>query len=325
MHNEMDPNTAEKLEQKALEPEAVEIDLPVSIGGIYGSCPFCPAKGVYHCNLVYPGNIYYDLVPAFAYKLPPSSETHDWPTSDPGETIQALGYHQPICTGFYYTVQYGDTLWALSLRFGVRIQALMKANPHLYDPNLIYAGQILCIPFPPAPRTCRGFHYTIRSGDSLYTLALHYGISLSTLIRANPQIMDPNIIYPGQIICVPRVKPHKPCKGFLYTARPGDTIHKIARRFGIPPADILRANPQMSEYDRIYPGQVICIPEGHKGHLYTIQRGDKLFDIAHNNEVSLAELVKANPEITAPQPFFVGQVIYIPEKSEEKNVMTEEK
>lgn len=45
-----------------------------------------------------------------------------------------------------------------------------------------------------------------------------------------------------------------------YTVQRGDTLSGIARRFGVSLADLLRANPQIDDPDRISPGQVINIP-----------------------------------------------------------------
>ncbi|MBE3582720.1 MAG: LysM peptidoglycan-binding domain-containing protein [Limnochordaceae bacterium] len=51
-----------------------------------------------------------------------------------------------------YVVQPGDTLWAISRRFGVNIDAMVRLN-HLTNPNLIYPGQVLLIPSPVPPAT----------------------------------------------------------------------------------------------------------------------------------------------------------------------------
>ena len=57
--------------------------------------------------------------------------------------------------------------------------------------------------FPPPPRVCKGFIYTVESGDTLFLISRRFSISLDSLIQANPQIKDPNVISPGQRICVP--------------------------------------------------------------------------------------------------------------------------
>lgn len=60
---------------------------------------------------------------------------------------------------------------------------------------------------PPPPPVCNGFYYTVQPGDSLFSIAQRFGVSLQALIAANPQITNPNLIFPGQIICVPTGRP----------------------------------------------------------------------------------------------------------------------
>ena len=47
------------------------------------------------------------------------------------------------------------------------------------------------------------FAYTVRPGDTMFNIARRFGVSLDALIKANPQIPNPNQIRPGQIVCVP--------------------------------------------------------------------------------------------------------------------------
>jgi len=45
--------------------------------------------------------------------------------------------------------------------------------------------------------------HTVRKGDTLWGIAKQYGVELTALIRANPQIKNPNLIYPGEAVNVP--------------------------------------------------------------------------------------------------------------------------
>jgi nucleoid-associated protein YgaU len=55
-----------------------------------------------------------------------------------------------------YHIRRGDTLWALSRRFGVSIQDIVRANPNkIHNPNLIYAGDTIIIPSPATARAAR--------------------------------------------------------------------------------------------------------------------------------------------------------------------------
>ena len=43
----------------------------------------------------------------------------------------------------------------------------------------------------------------MKNGDTLWGLAQSYGVSLTEIIRANPQIKNPNLIYPGNQVIIP--------------------------------------------------------------------------------------------------------------------------
>lgn len=45
--------------------------------------------------------------------------------------------------------------------------------------------------------------YTVKKGDTLWGIAKRYGVTLSALISANPQIKNPNLIYPGNQVNIP--------------------------------------------------------------------------------------------------------------------------
>lgn len=97
--------------------------------------------------------------------------------------------------GRTYVVQWGDTLAKISRRFGVNYSALLAANPQLWNPSLIYAGQVIYLPATPT-------YHTVRYGDTLRRIAGYYGTSVASLQALNPGIWNPNLIYPGQVIRV---------------------------------------------------------------------------------------------------------------------------
>lgn len=57
--------------------------------------------------------------------------------------------------------------------------------------------------FPSSPGNCQGQLYSVQAGDTLYKIANRYGITLQHLREANPQIVNPNLIFVGQEICIP--------------------------------------------------------------------------------------------------------------------------
>ena len=170
------------------------------------------------------------------------------------------GVQQPQCPqGFLYTVQPGDTMFLIAQRFGVSLNALIAANPQVPDPNVIFPGQVLCVPTglpTPTPPCQLGFLYTVQPGDTMFLIAQRFGVSLNSLIAANPQVPNPNLIFPGQVLCVPTGCP----TGTLYTVQPGDTMFLIAQRFGVSLNALIAANPQVPNPNLIFPGQVLCVP-----------------------------------------------------------------
>lgn len=109
----------------------------------------------------------------------------------------------------YITVQWGDTLSGLAAYCGTTVSAIRAANPGLGW--WVYAGQVLYIPtgytyypdYPAVYPTTTGGYYTVRRGDTLGNIAAAYGVSLGSMISANPQIWNPSLIYPGQVINIP--------------------------------------------------------------------------------------------------------------------------
>lgn len=49
---------------------------------------------------------------------------------------------------------------------------------------------------------CNGMMYTVKSGDTLYSISLKYGVSLALLLRVNPYV-DVYNLQPGETICIP--------------------------------------------------------------------------------------------------------------------------
>lgn len=105
-----------------------------------------------------------------------------------------------------YVVKSGDTLGAIASRNNTTVQAIMAANPQIANPNAISVGQKITlpgnggggIPSPAAPSS-----YTVRSGDTLGAIANRNGTTVDEIMRANPQIKNPNQISPGQQINLP--------------------------------------------------------------------------------------------------------------------------
>src|SRR5690554_5590600 len=158
---------------------------------------------------------------------------------------------------FEYTVRAGDTFFSLAQRFNTTVEAIQRANPGV-DPDRLQIGQVICIPGAP-PRCPSGtFEYTIRAGDTFFSLAQRFNTTVEAIQRANPGV-DPDRLQIGQVICIPGAPPRCPSGTFEYTIRAGDTFFSLAQRFNTTVEAIQRANPNVDP-DRLQIGQVICIP-----------------------------------------------------------------
>jgi spore coat assembly protein SafA len=103
--------------------------------------------------------------------------------------------------------------------------------------------------------------YVVQPGDTLSTIARRFRVSLPVLLAVNPEIADPDLIFPGQVVRIPLLPPGRPPVGrCLYVVQPGDTLSEIARRFGVDLTTLINANPQIANPDLIFPGQIIFVP-----------------------------------------------------------------
>jgi LysM repeat protein len=103
-----------------------------------------------------------------------------------------------------HIVQRGETLYSIARRYGVNMWAIARAN-RITNPNRIYAGQRLVIPTGQAGGgwyAGTGAVHVVRRGETLYRIALNYGVSMWAIIRAN-NIANPNRIYAGQRLVIP--------------------------------------------------------------------------------------------------------------------------
>ena len=73
------------------------------------------------------------------------------------------------------------------------MDALLKVNPQVGNPNLIYAGQVINLPVGSST-------YVVQWGDTLKIIATRFGTSVESLLALNPQITNANLIYVGQVI-----------------------------------------------------------------------------------------------------------------------------
>jgi LysM repeat protein len=192
-----------------------------------------------------------------------------------------------------YTVQRGDNLFRIALRFGISTVSLAEAN-NITDPTRIFAGQVLNIPnFAPEGETVENpliagspITITIAPGENLRQIAERHGMTLEQIMQIN-QITNPDVIYRGQELTVWETSPSStplevpestvsveaPIESPVvavtapdaepetttYTVQRGDHLNRIAQLFGVPWSTIAAMNG-ISNPNQIYAGQELIIP-----------------------------------------------------------------
>ncbi len=102
--------------------------------------------------------------------------------------------------GIYYVVEPGENLFRIGLKFGTTAQAIAAAN-NIPDPRQVQAGTMLLIPVP-APGG--GYGYYVRRGDTVYSIARRFGMTVEELVSLN-NIGPDFTIHPGTVLkVVPR-------------------------------------------------------------------------------------------------------------------------
>ena len=85
--------------------------------------------------------------------------------------------------------------------------------------------------------------HTVAAGDTMWKLAVRYEVGTSEIIQANPQVSDPNLIYPGQVLAIPEVD----AKVLQYEAEVIRLVNDIRQQNGLSP---LTANWELSRVAR---------------------------------------------------------------------------
>ncbi len=139
---------------------------------------------------------------------------------------------------------------------------------------------VIIIPKPPEQRplpehppnqsefTTQGKENEVRvsEGDSLWKLAKRHlgdGMQWTQLLAANPQLKDPNVIHAGDWIQLPQSKLSTTTSRSQVRVKKGDSLWKLAQTIlgsGFAWSCFAQANPEISNANLIYSGQVLTVP-----------------------------------------------------------------
>ncbi len=191
-------------------------------------------------------------------------------------------------------------MWSIAKKLGVTVDEL-KAQNNLANNNLSI-GQVLIIP---GTTEMSGDYYIVQSGNSLYSIARKYGMTVDELKTLNN--LTSNLLSIGQRLRV-RGTADIPDSQNTYVVKSGDSLYSISRKYGVSVDDIKRANQLTSNLLSI--GQVLVIPSNETENIYVVQRGDSLYSIAREYGTTVDALKRAN-NLTS-NLLNIGQRLIIP-------------
>ncbi len=273
---------------------------------------------------------------AFSGKQPVINNKNDYNYSNSGNADSSNGY---------YTVQSGDTLSGIALKFSTTSSKLAQLNS-ISNPNLIYIGQRLLVNQSSNSNSSSSGQssstttntetssasYTVKSGDTLSGIASQYNTTVNQIVSLN-QLSNPNLIYVGQVLKLKNSQTTNSSSSSsstaattvgTYTVKAGDTLSAIASRYSTSSSTLASLN-SLSNPNLIYVGQVLKVSSNAStssstsssanstvttAASYTVKAGDTLSAIAAKYGTTYQALASTN-SISNPNDIYVGQVIKV--------------
>lgn len=164
-----------------------------------------------------------------------------------------------------------------------------------------------------------GKTYTVQSGDSLWSIAKKFGISVEELKSANN--LSGNLLRVGQTLKIPQEEIEQEGEYIVYTVKSGDSLYKIANQYGVLVNQLVNYNNLSSTNLSI--GQQILIPvqeEVQPENTYTVKSGDTLYKIAERFNTTVTDIMSLNNLKTSI--LSIGQVLQIPSETAEETPST---
>lgn len=240
-------------------------------------------------------------------------------------------------SGTKYTVKAGESVWSVSNKFGISMNQLIQWNN--IKNNFIYPGQQLIVKSGTASNTASNntsssstgtsssntsgqSTYTVKAGESVWSVANKNGISMNQLVEWNN--IKNNFIYPGQQLIVKGgsstasttakntttttsnatspVNTSTPSTGDTkYTVKAGESVWSVANKHNITMNQLIEWNNIKNNF--IYPGQQVIIKKGTSQtttttkadqKTYTVKAGESVWGVADSHGITMQQLIEWN-------------------------------
>ena len=230
-----------------------------------------------------------------------------------------------------YIVKAGDNLYGISNQFGVSVTELAELNNVIG--TTLQIGQILTIPSKSGTNPNNMFMYTVKKGDSLYSIAQKYNTTVKAIQDLN-YLKSTNLSI-GQVLRIPETytkEDEMTLPSYInYTVKKGDSLYSIARNFNIDIDTLMKDNALTST--NLSLGQNLrirvmgdsieieeCFGPDYTPPInttptttYIVQKGDNLYSIARKFNTSVSTIQNLN-NLTSTN-LSLGQQLKIPSSS----------
>ena len=232
-----------------------------------------------------------------------------------------------------YTVKPGDTLYGISNQFGVSVTELAELNK--VNANTLQIGQVLNIPINTGTNPNNMFMYTVKKGDSLYSIAQKYKTTVGEIISLN--YLKDDKLQIGQVLRIPETytKEEEMYMPLFknYTVKSKDSLYSIAKNNNISVDTLMKDNgitgtnlivgqvlkirlPETEEIDECY-GEEYNPQDNTSSINYTVKKGDSLYKIASKYNTSVSSIQKLNNLNNIN--LSIGTVLKIPSNNSNSN------
>ena len=151
-----------------------------------------------------------------------------------------------------YTVQRGDSLYSIAAKYNTTVEELKRING--LTTNILSIGQVLKLPSnesAESPSVDEGISYTVKKGDSLYSIAKKYNVTIDEIKELNN--LTSNLLSIGQVLLIPSSTPLET----TYTVQKGDSLYSIAKKYNTSVDKLKELNSLTSNMLSI--GQILIV------------------------------------------------------------------
>lgn len=195
----------------------------------------------------------------------------------PGTSIEEPNTH---------TVSKGESLYSIANKYGTTVNELKSLNN--LSSNTLSIGQVLKLPSTVEETTINT--YTVKRGDTLYSIANKYNLTVNELKELNN--LTSNTLSIGQTLKIRESTSDIVTEDYdLYTVKAGDTLYFIANKYNTTVDEIKNINNLTS--NTLSVGQLIKIPTSNE-NIYTVKKGDTLWSIAKDNNTTVDNIKNIN-------------------------------